>query len=828
MDVSAKLAALKRKAWDPHSKATTEATNEQSASSEAGSASSRSPISKTRKKPSSPILAVEDASSHSISSATVRQQEGSSLTRAGEPQAGNAKKKKKSNFSEFHASSDEEDENDRGDGGGGRGTSGRSAAGKCSGSTSGTASTQSRRPSDDSGATAMALERQHEKEARPWRHGDPEANDDELRGHRRSDGGSALTYPPLSDRKSCGGRQGVGVGSACSGGDDIRCGGGSDGIRSGGDDSSDGQHGSSSGNGRDTGGGTESGGRVGGASTAATAATPPPRGAKSVRQRRAAKGKGPAKPAVAVAAPPPKQPKIPELASRKGGGGSTGHAVNDNSDTNGPFPESSGSGGGGEDVDVGEMEDDSNDGSGCSAAASSFYSFGAFTSPGDRPAFPGRRFAGPNEAFDLGGGGGCIPRPLNRHLTDLQRKGVTFLWRCYADNDKGPLGGILLGDKGLGNMVQMIAFFSAVLKKTGTAADADRIDKLIAAGRLPDTVRGSAATKAPPRPLLLVCPVAALDSWLKHLEEWGRFSVAPLRSKKLLESVLARAACGRVEIVTTTYSMLQRHDDELRKVLWHVVVFDELHTVKDPKTKVGARARALRRDCTFGLSAAPISDHVEEWYDTRRDGLTAVELKGLKTELLELWEQSSITVPGLLLRWDSFKEYYAEPIAEGRSRKAGPDARRLCGEREKELAPLLSKLMFGRNRSETAAAEELLPGKNDVVVFCTLSRLQLATYKTILKMPDVIKMVRAHEKCDCGRGFPRGRCCHDVPSEHQMNEAVLWRQRHPDGVGCPAGDGGEPECPWCVCLPALGKLQKVLNHPCLLQVVHMSACGEIL
>ncbi|CAM9222754.1 unnamed protein product, partial [Phaeothamnion confervicola] len=190
------------------------------------------------------------------------------------------------------------------------------------------------------------------------------------------------------------------------------------------------------------------------------------------------------------------------------------------------------------------------------ASSASGATSGAFWASGDRPAFEPKGH-GPEEPFELGAGG-QIPRPINRHLWDFQREGVSFLWRRYAD-PTGPKGAILSDDMGLGKTVQVIAFLSAVFKKTGTAADVDRIEELASAGELPEYAvdAGAGGKGAPGRPVLVVCPASVLASWLKHLEEWGRFAVAPLRGKKDLEATLDRARRGKVEIVLMSYPMLQ-------------------------------------------------------------------------------------------------------------------------------------------------------------------------------------------------------------------------------------------------------------------------------
>lgn len=86
---------------------------------------------------------------------------------------------------------------------------------------------------------------------------------------------------------------------------------------------------------------------------------------------------------------------------------------------------------------------------------------------------------------------------------------------------------------------------------------------------------------------------------------------------------------------------------------------------------------------------------------------------------------------------------------------------------------------------------------------------------------------RANEPCGCGRkGAPRrASCCHKIPLDEQGDgiepRAVLFRKFHPTGEEC-------PKCPFCCQLAAVSKLQKIANHPCLLQVLLFSCALFIL
>lgn len=142
-----------------------------------------------------------------------------------------------------------------------------------------------------------------------------------------------------------------------------------------------------------------------------------------------------------------------------------------------------------------------------------------------------------------------------------------------------------------------------------------------------------------------------------------------------------------------------------------------------------------------------------------------------------------------------------------------------------------------RNKEETL--KDLLPTKDERIVFCKPSALQIELYKHLLSLPDFDYLRRANIPCDCGvnkRFFieyqrlnsrdeqiayqrrhrndiiPRKKCCYKVRKATDLQDSVLWRQNHESNEPC-----DQDSCPLCICLPAVTVLSKLSSHVSLLQ-----------
>jgi superfamily II DNA or RNA helicase len=252
-------------------------------------------------------------------------------------------------------------------------------------------------------------------------------------------------------------------------------------------------------------------------------------------------------------------------------------------------------------------------------------------------------------------------------LREYQIAGFEWLTRLAANN----LGGILADEMGLGKTVQTLAFF--------------RAQKSSSAGR--DSVE-------PVRPALVVCPTSLVTNWQNEAQKF-----TPELKTLVLEGANRAAlfsSIGDADIVITSYALLRRDIDDLRKFQFSTAVLDEAQHIKNPETQNAQSAFALRAKHRFVLTGTPMENSVRD-----------------------LWSIMNFALPGYLGPRNDFRERYELPLARG----AAPDVQRRLSRR---LQPFLL-----RRRKRDVAKD--LPEKIEQVVPCNLTSNQRSAYDALLR-----------------------------------------------------------------------------------------------
>ena len=241
-------------------------------------------------------------------------------------------------------------------------------------------------------------------------------------------------------------------------------------------------------------------------------------------------------------------------------------------------------------------------------------------------------------------------------------------------------GACLADDMGLGKTIQTIALLLHLRDANGRKA----------------------------KPALLVCPTSVVSNW-KH--EVARFAPS---LRVLIHHGLAREKenftrkARRHDLVVTSYALLHRDEKLLSEVEWGEVILDEAQNIKNPDTRQAKTARQLGAEHRIALTGTPVENR-----------------------LTELWSIFQFLNPGYLGSQEAFRANFARPI----ERMQDPDA-------SHRLKSLVGPFILRRVKTDPNVIRDL-PAKNEMKVFCTLTREQATLYEAVVR--DSLKQIEESE-----------------------------------------------------------------------------------
>ncbi len=244
-------------------------------------------------------------------------------------------------------------------------------------------------------------------------------------------------------------------------------------------------------------------------------------------------------------------------------------------------------------------------------------------------------------------------------LRDYQRVGLAWMQGLRANR----VAGILADDMGLGKTAQTLAHIAMEEEE----------------GRLTD-------------PCLVVVPTSLVPNWVAEAQRFTpRLRVVVLHGLDRHEKL---GDLDRAHIVVTTYGVVGRDVEMLKRRTWHLLILDEAQAIKNPDSKATRAVCALNARNRLCLSGTPVENN-----------------------LGELWSQFAFLMPGLLGDRKEFGRRYRTPIEK-----------RADGTRAKQLMRRIRPFLL--RRTKEAVAKEL-PPKTEVVVRIDLEPAQRDLYETI-------------------------------------------------------------------------------------------------
>jgi len=201
------------------------------------------------------------------------------------------------------------------------------------------------------------------------------------------------------------------------------------------------------------------------------------------------------------------------------------------------------------------------------------------------------------------------------------------------------------------------------------------------------------------RPVLLVCPTSVVGNWQK---EAARFTpdlpvLVHHGATRKRGAAFATEAAGHAMVISS-YALLHRDEELLRQVDWAGVVLDEAQNIKNPETKQARAARALPAGFRITLTGTPVENNVGD-----------------------LWSVMEFLNPGLLGPRAAFHRKFFVPIQVYSDTGAAERLRRITG-------PFIMR----RLKSDKSIIADL-PEKNEMKVFCNLTREQASLYESVVK-----------------------------------------------------------------------------------------------
>jgi len=308
---------------------------------------------------------------------------------------------------------------------------------------------------------------------------------------------------------------------------------------------------------------------------------------------------------------------------------------------------------------------------------------------------------------------------IAKRLKPHQIEGVKFLWReITAPEDEDGQGCLLAHTMGLGKTAQSLALLTAVAE---TAKNINKRDALPE-----DLKKARGKFRA-----LVLCPPSLMANWKQEIATWcpeKLFQVFSLSSEvaakelRLYELKSWRRQGG---IMLCGYTMFTRlinrqggktqafNDAEHQTVLNillkkpHIVVADEVHSIKSDSSKVSQAAHQIEIQRRIGLTGSPMSNNT--------------------TEIFALIDW---VAPGFLGNKVEFKAHYQEPIEAGTYFDSSPyEVRRSL----KKLAALKDIIAPKLNRADITVLKGSLKSKVEFVLTIPLTGPQKSGYAAYVK-----------------------------------------------------------------------------------------------
>ena len=252
-----------------------------------------------------------------------------------------------------------------------------------------------------------------------------------------------------------------------------------------------------------------------------------------------------------------------------------------------------------------------------------------------------------------------LPKGVNAEFREYQAKGFSWLWFMY----KYGLNGILADDMGLGKTLQALTLLQKAKEDDGAM------------------------------PTLVICPTSVVFNWEAEIQKFAPgltcLKLSGIERKQLFKEI------PNHDIIITSYALVRRDIEKLKKVNFRYVILDESQNIKNALSQTAQAVKKLNSQHKLALSGTPIENKLEE-----------------------LWSVFDFLMPGFMFSISEFNFRYVNPIME-RSDKTV----------EKRLKLQIYPFILRRMKRDVAKD---LPDKVENIAYCELTPTQKDFYLEVL------------------------------------------------------------------------------------------------
>ena len=204
----------------------------------------------------------------------------------------------------------------------------------------------------------------------------------------------------------------------------------------------------------------------------------------------------------------------------------------------------------------------------------------------------------------------------------------------------------------------------------------------------------------PSGPTLLICPTSVVGNWKHELTRFapGLKVLTHHGATRTKDKVSFADEARQHDVVISSYALLHRDAPHLEEVLWRDVVLDEAQNIKNPDTHAARTARRLSTHWRAALTGTPVENR-----------------------LADLWSIFQFLNPGYLGSQEDFRREFSRPIERDRDAEA-----------TNRLRSLVSPFILRRLKTDSNVIQDL-PEKNEMKVYCTLTKEQATLYQAVVR-----------------------------------------------------------------------------------------------